>query len=75
MLLSATVGLLSLVAVSAATPASAASLDQQTVLAGFAVPSPAVQFGAVATEQLTVANDESDARRRRRHRHYRSSRR
>ncbi|MDB5597861.1 MAG: hypothetical protein JWM36_4822 [Hyphomicrobiales bacterium] len=71
MLLSATVGLLSLVAISGATPASAASLDQQAVLAGFAAPSPAVQFGAVATEQLTIANDESDARRRRRRHHRR----
>lgn len=65
-LLSATVGLLALAAVSGT--ASAASVDQQTVLAGFAAPSPALQFGAPVTERATVANDESDSRRRRRRR-------
>ena len=66
-LLSATVGLLALTAIiGTATPASAGSPDRQTVLAGFAALSPALQFGAPVTERLTVANNESDARRRRR---------
>jgi len=63
-LLSATMGLLGLVAVSGT--ASAAPVDQQTILAGFAAPSPALQFAAPVTERVTVANDESDSRRRRR---------
>ncbi|MBR0654149.1 hypothetical protein [Plastoroseomonas arctica] len=71
MLLSATVGLLGLVAISGAAPASATTLDQQTVLAGFAAPSPALQFGAPVTDQLVVANDQSDSRRRRRRHHHR----
>ncbi len=66
MLLSATVGLLALAAMSSG--ASAATPSQQPVLAGFAAPSPALQFGAPVTERATVANDESDARRRRRRR-------
>jgi len=68
LLLSATVGLCALVALSGT--ASAGTPDQQTVLAGYAAPSPALQFGAPVTERATVANDESDSRRRRRrHRH------